>query len=434
MRRLAREGGLELALNELDRDQLVRLATDWQIWARDDQLPPAATATGRAWRTWLILGGRGAGKTRAGAEWVRAEVAGAPSAFRIALVGETLDAARAVMVEGVSGLLAVHPPRERPRYEAARHRLVWPGGSIAELFSAETPSRLRGPQFHAAWCDEICKWRHAEETWDMLQFGLRLGSHPRQVVTTTPRAMPLLRRLIDDGDGVAVSRARTRDNEANLAATFLAAVEERYGASLLGRQELDGELIEDREDALWRRDWFERHRVAAAPPLARIVVAIDPPVTAHAGSDACGLVVAAKGEDGRAYVLADETLQRAPPHVWATYGVRLLEAHGADCIVAEVNQGGDLVDDLLQQIRPGVAVRQVRASRGKWVRAEPVAALYARGLVSHVGHFPALEDQLAAFGPDGLAGRGSPDRMDALVWALTELMLVGGAAPRLRTV
>lgn len=413
---------------------LARLAFDWQVWARDDQLPPTAAGD---WKTWLLLGGRGAGKTRAGAEWVRAVAQdgwpGSPPPCRIALIGESLNDVRMVMVEGDSGVLAVHPPGERPVFEPSRRQLTWANGSIAQIYSAEEPDGLRGPQFHAAWCDELCKWRHGQATWDMLQFGLRLGAAPKQCVTTTPRPIPLLKTLVAD-PATVLSRTRTHDNRAHLPGGFLAELEMRYRGSLLARQELDGEIVDDQPDALWKRAVFERNRIGAAPGLGRIVVAVDPPVTSGAKADACGIVAAGIGDDGRIYVLADRSLRGHAPLVWAEAAVAAFHEFAADRIVAEVNQGGELVETLIRQVDPAVPVRMVRATRGKWTRAEPVAALYARDLVSHVGLFAELEDQCCEFGPSGLSGGRSPDRMDALVWALTELMPGRGGQPRMSVI
>ena len=449
-------GSSDRVIAGLEPEQIISLLFDWPVWARPDQLPPSllapgdsppgsrppgaesdAAAASKSFRTWLLLGGRGSGKTRAGAEWVRAQALGlrplAESPVgRIALVAETMGDARAVMVEGVSGLLSVHAPYERPVFEPSRRQVRWGNGAIAQLFSSEDPEALRGPQFEVAWCDELAKWRHAESTWDMLQLGLRLGAAPRQVVTTTPRPIALLKRIMADAATV-ISRSRTIDNAVNLSRAFIDLVRERYGSSLLGRQELDGELIEERKDALWRRDDIERARVAATPTLTRIVVAVDPPVTSGARADACGIVVAGVAADGRGYVLADRTLEGHQPLTWARAAVAAYEEHGADRIVAEVNQGGELVEGVIRQVDPQVPVRKVRAMRGKWLRAEPVAALYERGLVSHVGTFALLEDQMCDFGPDGLSSRRSPDRLDALVWALTDLMLARGGEPRVRT-
>jgi phage terminase large subunit-like protein len=313
--------------------------------------------------------------------------------------------------------------------------VVWPNGAVAMLFSAEDPDSLRGPQFDTAWADEIGKWRHGEAAFDMLQFGLRLGDDPRQVVTTTPRAVPLVRRLLADPNTVT-SRAATAANRANLAPAFLARVVESYAGTRLGRQELEAELLEDNPDALWQRAAIEAARVRAAPDLRRVVVAVDPPVSTGAKADACGIVVCGLGADGRGYVLADRSIQGASPSGWAARAVAAYRDFAADRLVAEANQGGDLVEAMIRQVDAAVAYRAVRASRGKAARAEPVAALYERGLVGHVGAWPELEDQMCDFAPTrsggGLSGGGSPDRVDALVWALTELMLKGGAEPRVR--
>lgn len=426
------------ALAELTPDEVRFLGLDWQVWARDDQLPPeAGDSEGQPWRVWLILGGRGAGKTRAGAEWVKAKALGLPpigreAARRIALVGETMADVRRVMIEGASGILAVHDDATRPHYEVSKGEVIWPNGAIAQVFSAEAADGLRGPQFDAAWCDELAKWREAEAAWDMLQFALRLGPAPQVCVTTTPRPLPLLRTLLDDR-ATMVTRARTADNAANLAPSFVAEMARRYAGSVLGRQELDGELIDEAAGSLWRRDWIESRRVATVPvELVRVVVAVDPPVTATAASDACGIVVAGRGEDGRAYVLADGSLQGREPQVWARAAVAAYRTHMADRVVAETNQGGDLVVAILKQVDAAVPVRQVKATRGKWVRAEPVASLYAEGRVSHAGHFEVLEDQMCALTVDGLARGRSPDRLDALVWALTDLMIDTEACPKVR--
>lgn len=425
-------GKLKQDLSELGPQHLKEILGLWPLWARPDQLPPENTQEGAPWRVWLVMGGRGAGKTRAGAEWVRAKALGRPPlgsvrARRIALVGETMADVRRVMIEGVSGLLSVHGARERPRFEPSKGQLMWPSGVIAQMFSAENPDGLRGPQFDAAWCDEVAKWRHPQRTWDMLQFALRLGEAPQMVATTTPRPIPLLKKLLADA-GTVVTRAATADNAANLAPTFVEEMTRRYWATALGRQELLGELVDDTSGALWRRDWIDAHRVAQAPELSVVVVAVDPPVTATAASDACGIVVAGLGPDGRAYVIDDRTLQGREPIVWARAAIAAYGDYMADRVVAEVNQGGDLVVTVLRQVDPSVAVRCVRATRGKWLRAEPIAALYAEGRVAHVGTFEALEDQMCAFGSDGLAKGRSPDRLDALVWALTDLMI--GASGR----
>lgn len=398
----------------IEDSELCDIAFNWPVWAMPHQLPPPGD-----WTTWLLLGGRGAGKTRAGAEWVRwlAEQGIGP----IALVGETMTEAEAVMVRGESGVLRVCPPGERPRLR--ENVLYWPNGVEAHVLPASDPERFRGPQFAAAWCDETAKWKKAEAAFDMLQFGLRLGARPRQLVTTTPRATKLMKRLMADEQTV-LTRAASKVNT-HLADAFLRAVVERYRDTVLGRQELEGELIEDRPDALWQRHMF---RAPDGDVDGRIVVAVDPPVTGTERADACGIIVAGRMGAG-AVVLEDATLQGVRPDIWAARAIAAFKAHEADCIVVEVNQGGDLVRQVLHQVDGSVPVRTVRASRGKWVRAEPAAALYARGLVRHVAGLTALEDELCGFGPDGKSEGHSPDRVDALVWALTELVL-NEARPR----
>jgi len=383
-----------------------------------------------------MIGGRGAGKTRAGAEWVRQLALGDPALGlraldRIALVGESFADVRDVMVEGVSGILGVHARHERPQWRPSNRKLTWPNGAIAQVFSAEDPESLRGPQFAFAWCDEIGKWRHARETWDMLQFGLRLGSHPRCLATTTPRPTALIRALLAEA-GTVTTRARTRDNAFNLAPAFLAAVTRAYGGTRLGRQELDGEMIAERADALWSRDMLEAARIRAAPPLARLCVAIDPPASSGRHADACGLVVAGATAEGVVHVLEDATMERARPAEWAARAAALYQRWQADAVVVEVNQGGEMATAILRQIDEALPVIAVRATRGKYLRAEPVASLYAQARVRHVGAFPQLEDEMCDFGPGGLSSGRSPDRLDALVWAVTHLALGPKGRPRVR--
>jgi phage terminase large subunit-like protein len=401
----------------LNSGEVAALRFDWPFWAREEQMPPPGD-----WTTWLLIGGRGSGKTRAGAEWVRslAEAGIGP----IALVGETMAEAIAVMVRGESGLMRVHPPDERPQLRGTTLR--WPNGVEATVLSGSDPDRFRGPQFAAAWCDEVAKWPNAEAAWDMLQFGLRLGQHPRQLATTAPKPTKLIKRLLSDPQAV-VTRMKTDANGDFLAPTFLDAVVARYRGSVLGRQELDGELIEDDPGALWQRGMFRRF---AGGDVGRIVVAVDPPVTGTARSDACGIVVAGRAGEGVA-VLEDCSMRQVQPLVWARRAVAAFVAHQADAIVVEVNQGGDLVRALIGQVDASVPVREVRASRGKWLRAEPVAALYGRGLVSHVDGLTELEDEMCAFGLDGRSDGHSPDRVDALVWAVTDLLL-NEMRPRIR--
>ena len=340
-----------------------------------------------------------------------------------------------------SGLLAVHRAHERPGWTPSRRRLEWPNGTVAHVFSAEDPDSLRGPQFAAAWSDELAKWRYADQAWDMLQFGLRLGDAPRQMVTTTPRPIPLLKRLIadagNDAEPIVLARLTTQENRSNLAPSFLKAIVGRYRGTRLGRQELDAELIEDRPDALFRRSTIEQCRVQAAPDLARIVVAVDPPAGSRRGGAACGIVAVGTGsaadtDSHSLYVLADSTVSGAKPVAWAHRAIALYHRLAADRLIAEANQGGDMVAAVLREVDPGVPVRLVHARRGKWLRAEPVAALYEQGRVHHVGALPELEDEMCDFGLTGLSGGRSPDRLDALVWAITELALAPQAEPRVR--
>lgn len=406
------------------------IAEEWLHFARIAQYP-----LGPKPATWLVVGGRGAGKTRLGAEWVNSMVRGfSPFASHkhspIAFVGETLADVREVMIEGPSGIATISR-HDRPRFEPSRKRLVWDSGAVAQIFSSEDPDSLRGPQFQAAWCDEVAKWKHADACFDMLQFGLRLGDRPRQIITTTPRPVPLLKRLLADPE-VVVTRMRSDENSANLASGFLSAIRSRYGGSVLGRQELDGELIEDRDDALWSRDMLEVAWVAEANDLRRIVVAVDPPASSRKTSDACGIVAVGLNSAGKAVVLADATVQAAKPQDWAGTAVRLFHRLEADCIVAETNQGGEMVTAVIRTVDPAVPVKAVRAKRSKWLRAEPIAALYAQGKVLHAGRFPALEDEMCDFGPNGLSNGRSPDRVDALVWAIGELMPDWSTEPRIR--
>jgi phage terminase large subunit-like protein len=384
---------------------------------------------------WLVMGGRGAGKTRLGAEWVHALVYGY-STFSddkyspIALIGETIADVRDVMIEGPAGIKK-SIRTNRPRFYASKRQLVWENGAIAQVFSSEDPESLRGPQFAAAWCDEIGKWKNAVETWDMLQFGLRLGSHPRVVATTTPRPTKLMKRLIGDGE-VVKTIVTTRENEANLAPGFVNAITAQYGGSDLGRQELDGELIEDDKNAMWKRDELEQCHGVRPQELNRIIIAVDPPATSGKNSASCGIVAAGLDDDGIGWVLADRTLSSATPQQWARRAVALYHELKADRIIAETNQGGEMVVAVIRQIDANVPVKAVHASRGKRARAEPVSALYTQHKVRHAGRFAELEDEMCNFTVDGLSGGRSPDRLDALVWALTELMLKDDGEPRVR--
>lgn len=417
------------ALRSLSNEEKREIRHHWPAWARDEQLPPQVPD----WRLWLILAGRGFGKTRAGAEWIRRVAETTPDA-RIALVAASLGEARAVMVEGESGLLAVAPPARLPLFEPSLRRLTWPNGAQATLYSAGEPESLRGPQSSHAWCDEIAKWENVNEratrAWDNLMMGLRLGECPQVLATTTPRSVPLLRRLLSDGEA-QVARGRSEDNADNLPARFLSAMRRQYGKSLLGRQELEGELIEDAEGALWTRSLLEMCREeAASSPAVRTVIGVDPP--ASSGGDACGIMVCALGEDGMARVLADCSVEKASPEKWARAVAKAAAAWNADRVVAEANQGGAMVASVLRAADISLPLKLVHASRGKVARAEPVAALYEAGRVRHCGQFPRLEDELC-----GLIAGGryegpsrSPDRADALVWALTEILLKRQSVPR----
>ncbi len=396
---------------------------EWRQVARPEQLLPDGE-----WRTWLILTGRGWGKTRTGSEavqeWVRSR-----RARRIALVAQTAADARDIMIEGpLSGLMATARPGERPRYEPSKRRLTWPNGAVATAFSAEDPDSLRGPQFDAAWCDELGAWRYPD-AYDQLQFGLRLGM-ARQIVTTTPRPTRIIRDLRDDAT-THLTRGRTLDNAKNLAPSQLAYLLQRYGGTRLGRQELEAELLEDVPGAAWKRSWIDDHRRrsdALLPSFVRVVVGVDPAATSSEGADETGIVAVASalhepdGHDPKVhehyYVLEDASLRMTPAE-WGLQAVTVYRQRRADKIVGETNRGGEMVERVLRSVQPNLAFKGVHATRGKITRAEPVAALYEQGKVHHVGAFDALEDQMCEYVADGASY--SPDRMDALVWALTEL-------------
>lgn len=411
----------------LSENALLALPWIFEFWALPHQVPPAG-----AWKTWVVMGGRGAGKTRAGSEWVRSMVEGgtplaAGRASRLALVAETVDQAREVMVMGDSGILACSPPDRRPEWVAGRKTLVWPNGAEAQVFSAHDPESLRGPQFDAAWADELAKWSKGREAWDQLQFALRLGRNPQQVVTTTPRNVDVLKAILKNPSTV-ITHAPTEANRAWLAESFLAEVQARYAGTSLGRQELEGVLVEEAEGALWTPAMITAAQAAPEVRPSRVVVAVDPPVTATKASDECGIVVVGADLRGppaawRAVVLADRSVKGASPDGWARAALAALEEFGAERLVVEVNQGGDLVAQVVRQSDPLAPIREVRAMRGKMLRAEPVAALYEQGRVAHVRGLQALEAQMMKMARTGWEGSGSPDRLDALVWALTELMV-----------
>ncbi|ABC64900.1 DNA-packaging protein [Erythrobacter litoralis] len=405
----------------------------WEVWGRDEQQPPEGP-----WRVWLICAGRGFGKTRAGAEWVR-NVARHDGEARIALVGASLVEVRSVMVEGESGVLAASPGALAPEFEPSLRRLQWPNGAQAFLYSAGEPESLRGPQHTHAWCDEIAKWDNAGlralAAWDNLQMGMRLGDHPRVLATTTPRTVALMQRLYAEVESGAVvlAQGKTEDNAGVLPTAYFEAMLDQYGATSLGRQELEGEMLEEVDGALWSRALLEQCRTAGTgAERIRVVVGVDPP--ASSSGDACGIVVAAKLNDGNAEVLADCSVEKASPETWARAVSNAAKAWQVDRIVAEANQGGAMVRSVLHAANVSLPVKLVHASRGKAARAEPVAALYEAGRVRHAGLLAKLEDELCGLmAGGGYEGPGrSPDRADALVWALSELMLAKREEPSVR--
>jgi phage terminase large subunit-like protein len=413
------------ALALLTDEEIEQLLHDWHFFARTEQLPPAGD-----WQFWVFLAGRGAGKTKAGSEWTRGKI---KNGFgRLHLIAPTTRDARDVMIEGDSGILNSSWASDRDRfgnmigrpvYEPSKRKLTWENGAIATAFSAEEPDRLRGPQCDSMWCDEVAAWNNGDpdEAWDMALFGLRLGENPQGLVTTTPRPIPLLRELLRNKNTVK-THSHTEANRANLAPTFLANIVDKYEGTRLGRQELAGELIEEAEGALWTRNLIEKCRTDVTPDLPRIVVSIDPPASHSATSALCGIICAGRGTDQRGYVLGDYS-GRMSPNEWGTMAVNVFDAWKADAIVIETNQGGDMAEHVIRTVRHNAPVIRVHASKGKQARAEPVASLYERGKISHVGPYPELEDQMCTWEP--LSGLPSPDRLDALVWAFDSLMITG---------
>lgn len=401
----------EAILAELSVAELVALEHDWESWARSNQLAPEGD-----WRGWLLMAGRGFGKTRTLVEWVRSNL---QPDDRVAIVGPTAGDVRDVLIEGESGILATSPPWMRPEYEPSKRRLTWPSGAMAITYSADEPDRLRGPQHTRAVADEIATWRYPDEAWANLMLGLRLGSNPQWVAATTPKPIRLIRQLLEQ-DGVVVSRGTTYDNRANLADAFVSEIVRRYEGTRVGRQELMGELLEELEDALWQRRQLDALRVQSAPELERVVVAIDPATTSGEDADETGIIVAGVAADGQGYVLADLTC-RTTPDGWARRAVNAYHDWQADRIVAETNQGGEMVELTLRTVDRSIPYRAVHASRGKRTRAEPIAALYEQHRVHHVGTHSALEDEMCMFVPDAV--NGADDRVDAAVYALTDLML-----------
>jgi len=418
---------------------VLALDADFEAWAHSAQLPPKE----EGWRTWLMMAGRGFGKTRAGAEWVE-KIARSRPGVRIALVGATIDEARRVMVEGVSGVLSVAKRRRhKVKWEPSLGRLTWPNGSEAQLFSGDNPDGLRGPEHDFAWADELAKWRDAEGAWMNLQMGLRRGSRPRALVTTTPRTIELLKRIRED-ERTVTTTGRTDEN-VNLSEGFVEMMVATYGGTRVGRQELDGELIEESEGALWSRELMEKARrpldfpriasgtLADERTLERIVVGVDPPAGVGPGCDACGIVVCGRRGDAL-YVIADETVEGLSPEGWANRVAAAAARWGASIVVAEANNGGAMVASVLKAADCPVRVKLVHASKGKVARAEPVALRFEAGKAFLAGSFAKLEDQMAGMIAGGAyEGPGrSPDRADAMVWAMTELGETRSGLPRVR--
>jgi phage terminase large subunit-like protein len=409
------------ALSELSTSEYEALQFDWKFWARPNQLAPQIS-----WATWLILAGRGWGKTRTGAEWVRDQIE-FQGKRRFAFVGATSGDARDIMIEGESGILSVSPPWFRPRYLPSKRRLVWPNGAQATVYSADEPDRLRGPNHDAAWADELASWRYPA-AWDMLLLGLRIGKHPQVCVTTTPKPVKHIKDLIKK-KGVAITKGTTYENLANLAPQFREEILALYENTRLGRQEIFAEIIDDAPGALWHRDQIEKYRIARfnRDKLRKIVVGVDPEVSSKEESAETGIVVCGEGEDSEGYVIDDMTV-RGTPHTWASQAVAAYHKYKANCIVAEINQGGEMVEYTIHTIDKDVPVETVHATRGKYTRAEPVASLAEKGKIHHIGLFAQLEDQLCQWTP----GDASPDRLDAMVWGFTHLMVKvihGGQKP-----
>jgi len=418
----------EAALREIapTRKDEERLLYEWSFWARPAQLPPPGE-----WSYWLLLAGRGFGKTRSITEWARYKAESMPGS-RGAIVSATSADARDIVVEGESGVLAISPDWFRPIYEPSKRRLVWPNGSMATLYTADEPNRLRGPQHHWALADELAAWRYIDDAWSNLMFGLRLGELPQCAIATTPRPIPIIRELLKDPASISV-RGSTYENRGNLAPAFFKNIIRKYEGTRLGRQELNAELLEDVPGALWTHSLLEQSRLRQHPALYRIVIAIDPAATSTENSNETGIIVAGLDENEHGYVLEDASVQGTPAQ-WGEVAVRLYDRYSADAIVAETNQGGEMIEHVIRTAAKDLCSRQerlhsnisyigVRASKGKYTRAEPVSALYEQGKIHHIGAFAQLEDQMCSW----LPGEDSPDRLDATVWAFTELMLGGGS-------
>jgi phage terminase large subunit-like protein len=413
-------GGKDAFRDSMSEEEWDELQYKWKYWARRNQLPPKGK-----WFVWMIMAGRGLGKTRIGAEWAsrNESMDGPPEPWEhIALIGQTKADCRDTMVElGSSAILNISPPEWRPTYEPSKRRLVWPNGAKATIYSGDEPDQLRGPAHSRAWLDELAKFQKPRETYDNLMMGLRLGEHPRICITTTPRPIPIIKELVKESthkkSGVIIVTASTFENADNLPQSYLNELTKRYEGTRLGRQELYAEVLSDNPDALWNLDQLDMLRVDSAPVLVRIVVAIDPETSSEESSAETGIIIGGVGANGHGYVIEDATI-RGSPHQWGKTAIERYKFHMADRIVAEINQGGDMVEHTLRTIDPLVPVTKVRATKGKYTRAEPISSLYEKGIMHHVGVFPELESQMCSWTP----GDKSPDRLDALVWLFTELM------------
>lgn len=412
----------KIMLQSMTEQDLKNLQYDWSFWGRPKQQPPEGS-----WLTWLILAGRGFGKTRTGAEWVKQQIERG-DVGRIAAIAPTSSDVRDVMVEGESGILAVMPPDLRPEWWPSKNRLEFPDGQIVLCYPATEPDRLRGPQFHKAWLDELAAWDHLDDPYNaytQVQLALRLGNNPQKVITTTPKPVPLLRKIASDNKTV-LTKGSTYENSSNLAADFIESIEDQFSNTRVGRQEIYAEILDDAPGALWTRNGLERQRwkdeFGRPPEMVRVVMGVDPSVTSSEDSDETGIIIVGKSVDGQGFVLADASIKGTADE-WGRACIEAFDAFNVDRVVGEVNNGGDLIERVLRTLRPNIPFKAVRASRGKAKRAEPVAALYEQGRVWHLGMFPLLEDQMSRFTPDGEFD-SSPDRADALVWSLTELMLL----------
>ena len=403
-------------IRSLSEEECNQLVHQWNgFLARPNQITPKGD-----WEIWLVMAGRGFGKTRTGAEWVREQVDKC-GVKKIALVGETAADARNVMVEGESGILNVYPDSQKPKYEPSKRQITWKNGAVAMLYNATEPDQLRGPQHEIAWCDELAKWKYGRQTWDQLQFGLRIGKKPRQIITTTPRPIELVKSIHAGEEGkVFVTRGKTIDNKSNLSDNFIKKIQKRYKGTRLGRQEINGEIIGDTPGALWRLADIDAYRTHEPPNnVDRIIVAVDPAVSSGEDANENGIIVAAT-KDQAGFVIEDASA-RGTPLTWARRVISMYDKYKADGVVVEINQGGEMVAETIRAVRKNINIIQVRATRGKHVRAEPIAALYEQGRIHHVGQMDELETQMSMMTNAGYEGNNSPDRLDALVWALTEL-------------